>query len=133
MRLSILRWPSRVPRALRLCPLLLPLMVGVLACRVDSPRKPNLDERAVEIWKSHERVVSGALEGSWDSDKFLEACLFFEEVAGIQIHVNISSYAGPIPQAGAEDDLRRIREWYQLNSQRLYFDEPAQQVRVRPP
>lgn len=84
------------------------------------------------MWAQHESVLAGAIAGQpWDSDQLLEACIFFEDVTGIEVSVNLSSYAGPIPLAGAAEDLQKIREWYGENAGRMYFDRETQSVQVR--
>ena len=78
-------------------------------------------------------MVELAKEGQQpNEDAFVDACLFFERLTGISIHVHIYTF-GFLPEAEAARDLELIRAWYQANSSRLYWDEATSTVRVRPP
>jgi hypothetical protein len=90
-----------------------------------------VDARAARIWHEQEVVFKkAALEGSLKNDEFDRACLFFEQITGLEMHANLSTL-GALPTAETVHDLERIQAWYKINAYRLYWDEAARKVRVR--
>lgn len=90
-----------------------------------------LDPKAVAVWHKHEAVFKKALGGYQENDEFLQACIFFEKVTGLHMHVNYST-VGALPIPETDQDLRRLQSWYEINKKRLYWDKAAQEVKVRP-
>lgn len=109
----------------------LPLAVCLLGCST-STTSSAANRRALEVWKKHETAVEHAVKGKQRNDEFGEACLFFEQLTGISIHANIFTL-GYAPEPEAKNDLKLIRAWYRENRERLYWDETAGTVKVRPP
>jgi hypothetical protein len=105
------------------------LVVCLLGCGLHIASSTAANRRALELWQKHETVVELAIKGQQRNEEFLEACLFFERVAGISIHVNIFTL-GAVPEAEAANDLKLIRDWYRQNHARLYWDEASGQVKV---
>lgn len=108
------------------------LCLGALACT--TPRSGASDPtnaRAIEIWQGHEAAVERALEANQKDDEFPDACAFFERVAGIGIDANMFTL-GFAPTPKTEADLKRVRDWFRDNKTRLYWDDSAGEVRVRP-
>lgn len=99
-------------------------------CGTSLRSEVSSDSRALEIWRHHEAVVDRAIKGYQNEDEFIESCLFFLRLTGIDIDVNMST-VGFIPQAEAPKDLKRIRAWYKQNHSRLYWDEKTRTVQVR--
>lgn len=88
------------------------------------------NQHALDAWKKHEEVVERAIKGEQRDDEFGDACLFFEQVTGISIHVNIFTL-GYAPEAEAVNDLKLIKAWYRENHARLYWDEATKTVKVK--
>lgn len=109
----------------------LSLAACLLGCGISTASSSAANRRALEVWKKHEAVVELAIKGEQRNNEFGEACLFFEQVAGISIHVNIFTL-GYVPEAEAANDLKLIRTWYRENHERLYWDEATGTVKVRP-
>lgn len=109
------------------------LLLVFVACRGLPPQKPESGRMtAEEIWSHHEDVVARAIEGRQEGDQFIEAVLFFAELTGIEIEVNMSTM-GLIPKPETGRDLERIREWYAEHRECLYYDDAAEAVRRRSP
>lgn len=108
------------------------LAACLLGCGTAAASSSNTaDRRAREVWQQHEAVARLAVKGKrHDPEKFVEACLFFEQVTSISIHVNMFTF-GFIPEREAPQDLKLIRAWYKKNHTRLYWDEVTKTVKVR--
>ncbi len=107
------------------------LAAGLVGCVMAPGGSSTADRLAAEIWKKHEAAVERALKGQQKDDEFVDACLFFEQLTGVSIHVNMFTF-GFIPEREAPQDLKLIRAWYKKNHSRLYWDEATETVRVRP-
>jgi hypothetical protein len=96
-------------------------------------RKPAeaVDPKAAAIWRKYEVAFRRGLNGHQGNNEFDEACLFFEQTTGLTMHVNDSTL-GVFPTPETKQDLIRIRAWYKINQRRLYWDESARAVKVRP-
>lgn len=105
------------------------LAYGVTGC--GTLGESDGDRIARQIWKKHEVDLRRAIEGQPRSDEVCEPCIFFEQVVGIQVHVNFFTL-GYVPEPEAKDDLKRIEAWYRSNHHRLYWDEATGTVKVRP-
>jgi hypothetical protein len=90
-----------------------------------------LDQRAAAVWDKHEAVFKKALGGYQKDDEFIRACVFFEKVTGLHMHVNYST-VGALPTQETDQDLQRLQSWYKINKERLYWNDVEQEVKVRP-
>jgi hypothetical protein len=100
-------------------------------CRKKDVVTPVVDARAAAVWGNNEKIFEKALNGHWENDEFDRACVFFEDLTGIEIHVNYSTL-GLLPTEETPQDLVRIRDWYKMNKNRLYWDEATGTVKLRP-
>ena len=76
-----------------------------IGCGASLVSSDSADQRALETWKQQEAVVELAIEGQQpNEDAFVAACLFFERLTGISIHVQIYTF-GFLPEAEAARDL----------------------------
>lgn len=115
-------WPS----------VLLPVYCLLGCCiSTDGGEGTAANRQALQIWKEHENRLRDAIEGWPRSDEVCEPCAFFQQVAGIQVHVNFFTL-GYVPGSEAKDDLKRIQAWYRKNHRRLYWNEATGTVKVRP-
>jgi len=121
------RSPRRLPTSVLMVLLLVPF-----ACRSLGPEELENRETAEEIWRHHEEVVALAIEGKQEGDQFIEAVLFFAELTGVEIEVNMSTM-GFIPKTETIRDLERVREWYAEHRECLYYDAVRESVRLRNP
>ena len=121
-------WQTRLMSSWRWLGVLYLTACSLLGCGTSITDTAN--RRALEVWKKHEAVVERAIKGEQKDDEFGEACLFFEQVTGISIHVNIFTL-GYIPEAEAANDLKLIKAWYRENHARLYWDEATKTVKVK--
>lgn len=99
-----------------------------LSCRSVGPL---IHTRVDQVWKYHEQVFAAAIEGPSDEDQFLATCKFFEELTGIQLHLEFFTM-GALPTPESREDLRVLRAWYMENRARLYWDEAESRIKVRP-
>lgn len=109
----------------------LSLAAYLLGCGTSTAASSAASRRALEVWKRHETALEHAIKGKQRNDEFGEACLFFEQVAGISVHVNIFTL-GYATEPETKTDLKLIRAWYRENHERLYWDEATGTVKVRP-
>jgi hypothetical protein len=101
-----------------------------LGCTNRAPSLTADELQAQEIWRQHEAAVAEGMDRWHGHDSpFSDALIFFSEVVGIDIAVDIQ-YPGVITLPGAWEDLDRLREWYSRNKGRLYFDEESRKVQV---
>jgi hypothetical protein len=87
--------------------------------------------KTVSIWRKYERDFERGVNGHQGNNEFDKACLFFEQTTGLTMHVNDSTI-GTLPTPETRQDLVRIRAWYKVNKNRLYWDESTHTVKVRP-
>ena len=97
------------------------------------PHSPaaSVDPKAAAIWHKNERVFRRALNGHQRNDEFDQACLFFEHMTGVELHLNYFTL-GTLPTAESGKDFARIQAWYKINKSRLYWDKSTRSVEVRP-
>ena len=102
-----------------------------LLCGCSHPRRSSSeDPRAVAVWHTHEVAFRNALRGYQKNDDFEHACVFFEGLTGIKMHVDLS-VIGFLPTPESTNDLARLRAWYRTNRRRIYWDDATKMVRVR--
>lgn len=105
------------------------IWVGILGVILNGCAS-DFKDRAHHVWRYHERVFEEALKGNQKDEQLGEACLFFEELTGIKLHVDIFTL-GYLPRTEAKNDLVLLRRWYKNNSHLLYWDESEQKVRLK--
>src|SRR3954463_10976505 len=106
-------------------------LVLLFHCEIAQAKDERLDPKAIAVWRKHERVFQRALNGYQKNDEFDQACLFFEQTTGLTMHVN-NFTMGTLPTPETKQDLVRIRVWYKVNKNRLYWDESTRTVKVHP-
>lgn len=104
--------------------------------KVEAPARSTAlhqaDAKAQALWQENVATVEKAASGAAVyGDSFERACLFLYEVSGISVPGN-GSYAGWGPSKDTGTALEPLRNWYSANGDRLYWDEAAQKVKVRP-
>lgn len=102
-----------------------------LCCQKKNAVAPAVDAKAAAIWSANEKIFESALNGSQENDEFDRACEFFWRLTGLELHLNYSTL-GIFPTKETPKDLVRIKDWYKSNKNRLYWDETAGVVKVRP-
>lgn len=110
---------------------LLSALVTLLLLAGGCAGTPEVDPKAAAIWHKNEAIFRQALNGHQENDDFDHACAFFEQVTGMSLHLDFFTF-GILPTPESEHDLMRLRAWYRRNKHRLYWDEQAQAVKVRP-
>jgi hypothetical protein len=103
----------------------------LLGCQAKNVVAPVVDPKAAAEWSHNEKIFEKALNGDQGGGEFDRACEFFWRLTGIELHVNYST-VGMLPTTETPKDLMHIRDWYQVNKSRLYWDEAAGAVKVRP-
>ncbi len=100
--------------------------VVLVACSAESNESQRV---ARDIWTKHEAIALHAVYGeeAYDIDEFMESVDFLVDLTGIEIRVEMYTY-GYMPIAETEEDLERVREWYEENSDRLYYDAETESV-----
>jgi hypothetical protein len=116
------------------------VLISWIACfqgegrKEPTPQGQHLASKEVgvdEVWASNERIMEGALSGKgYSVEKFNGACDFFERLTGIQVRGN-GTYFGWLANEETEEDFKKIKKWYQINRERLYWDETSKSVKVR--
>lgn len=84
-----------------------------------------------ELWKAHEDVLVGVLQGrKFSEQEFVTAVDFFARTTGIPSN-DSGTYVGRIPNANLPSDLERWREWYAENAALLYLDHDTGEIKRR--
>jgi hypothetical protein len=83
------------------------------------------------VWQGHEEAFQEAMRGYQKNDNFEQACVFFERLTGLKMHVELSTI-GFLTTPESANDLARLRAWYRINKHRLFWDESTQAVRIKP-
>jgi hypothetical protein len=110
-----------------LCAIVFLAVAPLAACRPGS----GVDRRVALAWKHHEQVLATAIEGRQNHDEFLNTCAFFEELTGIQLHLDFFTL-GARPTPESRNDLKNLQAWYRTNQEALYWDEATGKVKMRP-
>jgi hypothetical protein len=116
------------------CRILLVLAVSVMlstVCGVSRERPSASNSKAVSIWHKYEKDFERGIKGRQGNNEFDKACLFFEQTTGLVMHVNYSTI-GTLPTPETEQDLVRLRAWYKVNKNRLYWDLSTSSVKLYP-
>lgn len=100
------------------------------AGHIASAQEPHLSLAEAE-WARQLSIVERAIAGYHENDNFSEACAFFENLTGIVLHGD-GNTLGWFPTEKTASDIPRLRAWYGENHSRLYWDEVAEKVNVRP-
>lgn len=117
---------------MRLLALCVTAMFCIVACHTE-PTEPVASERAQEAWMRNERVIQRVIDGDAELDEeFMGAWRFFRDTIGIVIRLD-GDYSGLTLTADSREDFDLIRNWYESNSHRLYWDEHERAVRVNAP
>lgn len=122
-----------------ICAILVLVALALTSCSVgaDSPHAAGgsghpQDSRVIEAWKKQERIMEDALAGrTYSIEEFGNACEFFTKLTGIEIRGN-GSYFGWLPTQESATDFQRVKDWYAVNRDRLYWDEASGSVKVQP-
>src|SRR5262249_34341532 len=102
-----------------------------LGCKGKDAAAPGVDPKVVAAWNYNEKIFEKALNENQEGDEFDRACEFFWRLTGIELHVNYST-VGILPTEETPKDLVRIKNWYKVNKERLYWDESTGAVKVHP-
>lgn len=94
----------------------------------------NTDQiKAEKIWQQHERVFIDLQEGrDIRAADFDEACKFFYSLTKIEIPSDHNPFLDCFPTKDSYKALAPLRQWYSRNHDRLYWDNSANEVRLRP-
>jgi hypothetical protein len=114
--------------------LLLVLAVSVMlstVCGFSRERPSASNSKAASIWHKYEKDFERGIKGRQGNNEFDKACLFFEQTTGLVMHVNYSTI-GTLPTPETEQDLVRLRAWYKVNKNRLYWDLSTSSVKLYP-
>lgn len=98
-----------------------------------SPLQPDVTHavNVDEIWRKNEKIVDNALSGrGYSVEEFGRACDFFEKTTGIEIRGN-GSFFGWLANGDTAVDFKKVRAWYSVNHDRLYWDKVSKSVKVR--
>jgi hypothetical protein len=110
---------------------LLVVMLFLLTCANQHQRPmPSVDPRVAEVWERNDMIVERALKGDQEGDNFVQACEFFEHLTGVKVHINFFTL-GISPTRETRADLEKVRVWYRVNKNRLYWDSATRSVRLR--
>ncbi len=109
------------------------LLLGTVLLLSCAKERPQANHKAVEIWEGHAEVVRDGLYGKKIRDeKFDRAIDFFADTAGLVVRMD-GDYIGVVPTKETEPDFKEVQQWFRKNRERLYWDEQAKVVRVKPP
>lgn len=107
-------------------------LVSLLPIACAKERSPA-NQTAVEIWEGHAEVVRDGLYGKKIRDeRFDRAIDFFANTAGLLVRMD-GDYIGVVPTKESGPDFKEVQRWFRKNQERLYWDEQAKIVRVKPP
>jgi hypothetical protein len=112
--------------------ILLVLAVSVIlstVCGFSRERPSASNSKAISIWRKYEKNFGRGINGHQGNNEFDKACLFFEQTTGLTMHVNDSTI-GTLPTPETKQDLARLRAWYKVNKNRLYWDQSTLSVKV---
>jgi hypothetical protein len=112
--------------------ILLVLAVSVIlstVCGFSRERPSASNSKAISIWRKYEKNFERGINGHQGNNEFDKACLFFEQTTGLTMHVNDSTI-GTLPTPETKQDLARLRAWYKVNKNRLYWDQSTLSVKV---
>lgn len=82
-------------------------------------------------WSRNEAILTEAVKGKINTDRFQKSVLFFYELTGISVHGEGTPF-GYLPNERTKDDLVRLREWCKQHCDEIYWDEAAQEVKRLP-
>lgn len=90
----------------------------------------DIDRRAQEEWRRHEQVLEQSIRGTYYPDQLLETAIFFQNLTGISLRVDVTG-VGLMPNSKTPEDLHALREWYSRNKAKLYWDDESRSVKLR--
>lgn len=93
-------------------------------------KPPQRDEKALGEWRRNEAIVMQAVEGLSDPDELLKAVNFFQDLTGITVRGNTTTF-GLTPDQHTKPDLEKLRRWYRRNHARLFWDDATNSVKLR--
>jgi len=89
--------------------------------------------KAQAFWKQNELVVERAAKGERvDLNRFAEASLFLQELTGVPIYGDHSTFIDFSPTKETAKSVAPLRQWYSKNKDRLYWDQASRTVKLRP-
>lgn len=107
------------------------LIALLFACGAKDLSHLKGHERAVAEWEKHYSVLRWAVIGISSEGEMMDACRFFYDTAGVSVR-GVGTPFGLMPNEETKEDLKRLRAWYKANKDRLYWDDQAGSVIVRP-
>jgi hypothetical protein len=75
----------------------------------------------------HEAAIARAAAGEIRGDEFKDACIFFKEAAGINIHGD-GTFIGWVATNETVADLEVLHLWYSRNARLLYVNEAGRVI-----
>lgn len=108
-------------------------MLGSLLITSCAQERSQANRKAVEVWEGHAEVVRAVLDGvRIRDDEFGKSADFFQRTIGVVMRMDCNSL-GIFPTKEARPDFKETQQWFRRNRDRLYWDERAKVVRVKPP
>lgn len=90
-------------------------------------------ERAQATFLANERIIEHAARlRDVDLNRFDEASRFVNKLTGISVPGDHNLVADWYPTPETAQAIRPLRRWYAANKDRLYWDESAKMVKLRP-